>query len=699
MNFENKRKFQLLLIFYGFCVISIQLVFLRYFLYLFEGNELIVSVFLFIWLSSSSLGAFSENVQRKAQHYASTQGLYLRLLFLLLFSFLILAMLPLLKSTFTSYGKASTLAQSVVFLFIILAPLCFYSARLFVLISVSFSKFLGKNSIASAYKLEVFGSILGSLLFSVVLASFLTAVQLMSALLVFATLVSFFLYRKKTLFIFQFLFMLIVLISIQVLKLEKRMHAMNYPDEQFLSFSENAYGIIDFTRSKKQDNVYFNGRLFSYSYNAFDAEELVHLAMNFAEDNENIAFVGAVQKAFLDEFKKYKSIKNLYFIEPNVGFYKEDEMELQFANVILCTDDPILFFRRCKLKFDLIVVHQGIPETLAQNRLFASDFFSSLPLKEKGLIVTSLEASPNYMSDEELALNESLYVSLKHSFTQVKFISSTLNYYLASNAPMNFSMFKNIIEKGINTTYYRADYFDEQKLSERADVLMSAFNMKAEVNSMMKPTTYVHQLSHWMKKTSGKSSVSHFLIYFLILLTIVALAYFKPSRRSLFVASFMALGLEYLFIVMYQTYFGTIYSQLGLFFCFYMLGSFIGTLSSELKLISSKGLYVWYFYILLGAFYLHYGQVMPTFMLKAFMFTGLFAAAFINGYLFAESSKDEGHYQSVASLNYAADLLAAALGLLLVSFYMVPFFGISGSFLVVILGASFFETGYRILVK
>lgn len=86
-------------------------------------------------------------------------------------------------------------------------------------------------------------------------------------------------------------------------------------------------------------------------------------------------------------------------------------------------------------------------------------------------------------------------------------------------------------------------------------------------------------------------------------------------------------------------------------------------------------------------------------MLKAFMFTGLFAAAFINGYLFAESSKDEGHYQSVASLNYAADLLAAALGLLLVSFYMVPFFGISGSFLVVILGASFFETGYRILVK
>nr|HPR33916.1 hypothetical protein [Prolixibacteraceae bacterium] len=172
---ERKRIAGFLLLLGGVSIIN-QVVFIREFMSVLEGNEMVLGLVMAAWFLLTGWGAWHG---RKTTGGSSDRAKVLKaLIFIAFFPVLSIVLLYGLKRMLFPPGIVAGLDASTTGILLLLFPVCFLSGYLFTLLSTLLSR--EKNRIGTAYAYESIGSLMGGLLFAFLLGRFFTSIQVFS---------------------------------------------------------------------------------------------------------------------------------------------------------------------------------------------------------------------------------------------------------------------------------------------------------------------------------------------------------------------------------------------------------------------------------------------------------------------------------------------------------------------------------------
>ena len=182
LSSENNIKFSVFII--GFTTMITQIILLRLFLSIFNGNELIIGIVLSNWMILTALGAYlgrrTKNIENKP-------------LFVFI-AHLLMGILPLLTVFFVFYLRYALFPTGVIFnlgqiLFgtlLLMLPFCLLSGILFTYFSTQISVMGYTNQINNIYSFEAIGSITGGIIFNFLLIFLFNSIFSLKLLMIFA---------------------------------------------------------------------------------------------------------------------------------------------------------------------------------------------------------------------------------------------------------------------------------------------------------------------------------------------------------------------------------------------------------------------------------------------------------------------------------------------------------------------------------
>ncbi len=179
----------------GITAIVTQIVVLREFMAVFQGNELILGVILGNWMLLTGLGAWLGKSSSKIKnHFAYTFSFLLILGFLPL---LTIFLLHYLKNIVFLPGSIINIFEVFYSSFILLSPFCLLSGYVFTFYAGRISIKYKANLVRKVYAWESLGSVVGGAIFSLILIYFLKSMQILAVVLLVNAFVAVFLLRNK----------------------------------------------------------------------------------------------------------------------------------------------------------------------------------------------------------------------------------------------------------------------------------------------------------------------------------------------------------------------------------------------------------------------------------------------------------------------------------------------------------------------
>ncbi|MEI6901152.1 MAG: hypothetical protein WCL00_14845, partial [Bacteroidota bacterium] len=155
MRRQFKRIIGLCLVLLGFSSIFTQIWFLREFLIIFQGNELVIGVVFSAWMLLTGLGA---SLGRYFNRMKGRIGFlfFLQILFSLL-PFLTILKIDLWRSLVLTSGTMPGLSTIITTTFLLQSPFCLVNGFLFTAYTSMLSGFTTENRAGQAYELESVG--------------------------------------------------------------------------------------------------------------------------------------------------------------------------------------------------------------------------------------------------------------------------------------------------------------------------------------------------------------------------------------------------------------------------------------------------------------------------------------------------------------------------------------------------------------
>ncbi|HEX2395062.1 MAG TPA: hypothetical protein VHI78_06920 [Bacteroidales bacterium] len=695
MRFEPPFKRYFILLFaLGFSTILSQLIILREFLNVFDGNELITGLFLCIWMILTAAGSSSGAKFKKLQNSNSPGTI---LLIISCLPFLAITLLYLFESAFFLPGVDVSFHLIIVTCVIILVPVCFLSGILFVNISSGISEISGRNKISTAYGLESLGSVLAGILFSTEIVYLLSSFQLLAVVSAINVILFYIIIRPRYNWFLSIAFGLIAaFFIIMMLFSEKKIQNNHFKDQEVLLWRNSPNGNISVTSAGNQHNLYLNSTPLLYNDNYF-AEEPIHYALLQHKNPENILVVSGGIRQIL-EVLKYPSLKKIDYVEISPSLIKAEQLitePVTDSRVNIISDDARHYIKRSFDKYDAIILNTPDPTSAQINRFFTKEFFSQTRriLNDSGVLEISLSSSGNYMNDEALKLNGIIAQTLSEEYKYVTIIPGERHYYIASCRPVTTRIAGKVKTAGIENTYVNTYYIDDDLLEQRSnEILEHLKDNKFYVNSDLSPHAYFVQIGFWMKKSSV-SIVSYVLIV-LLLITLFIFSVLKRERlySSIFYSSCAGASCQFLVIFIIQVIYGNMYHMLGLIIACYMTGLYAGSIITFKEGVK---LNMWIFktqiamtlliaILPLLAFIAVETDLLPDLLIQILLFVLATAIAFSAGLIFNIATKlNQSEIVTTAGVLYGIDLAGSAAGTILISMVLLPLLGILPACLVI----------------
>jgi len=703
---ENDTRFSVFVV--GLTSLITQVILIRMFLAVFGGNELIIGVVLSNWMFLTALGAYTGR-------YFDRNNNIKRLFF---FAHLLTGILPIATGFLIFYlrniifppGKIVDLLEIFTGSMLLLLPYCFTSGVLFTLFSSYLSKQFSSNKINNVYALDLIGSIVGGLLFNFIFIFIFTPFFSLKLLLVLNFLAAIlFSFR-----VFEMIFIKIIGLTaiavtgiIMILNINEKAWEEMYPNQNILTHTNTPYGNIVITESSGQYNFYQNGMLLFSNNNTIANEENVHYAMLQHPDPENVLLVSGGLSGILNEILKY-NVKTIDYLEIDpalvklTGNYLQNSRRNKKVNII--NQDARQYLKKINKEYDIVLINLPDPITIQLNRYFTLEFFEELKTKlsKNAIVSIGLNSSVNYLSSEAKQTHIALYSSLKLIFENVIIIPGMKNYFLASDGLLSSDIGKLAKLKNVTNKYVNSYYLDDELINERKQKIESIVKQDVIINYDYFPVTFLFQLNLWMNKTN-------FNLVFAILLLLIIFTAIVPRLNivnfGLFSTGFSAISIEILLIIAFQIIYGYVFFMLGIFITVFMIGLLFGSVYLHRRVIISMKNYSLIQYIL-GIFAvltpiiligLKSNQLM-SFLVHAIFILLILIAGSLTGLQFSMGAvlRKAGIAKS-ASGAYGSDLLGAAVGALLLTTLLIPYFGIIKVCLII--GILNFLTGLLILFK
>ncbi len=668
----------------GFTSMSAQLILLRDFLRLFQGNELVIGLLLASWMFITALGAWWGYRFARLQKVLS-----------LLFFFLVWLpplthfLLIWLRHLFFAPGVMTGLLPMLLFSWVILLPFCFVSGLAFPVFSRALSEGEGRNRTNRVYYLEASGALAGGAFFSFFLVFVFPAWQSLLFIsgmnMLVLALVSGFSGRRfyLGLSVLGLAGILVLLFFADFGALENR---LLFPGQRVVLQRDSPYGNLTLTRAAEQWQLYENNQLLYASGNPALQEEKVHYPLSQQADPDTLLLVFGSWNGMLAEVSKYHPRKvDAVEINPEITrMLREEFPEIDAPWLTIHYQDPLIFLSGQRPgTYDAIVVNASPPANLQTNRYFTREFFRRCRevLKPDGVFSISLPAAGNYMGEAALKNHSILYRTLREVFEHVLIVPGEEDYFLASPVPLSTDFTGKLEEKKLENQYLNAWYINNDLLLQRSEQIRTSLLPDVRVNTGLHPVATFNQWNQWLSHFQVSHSLLPVIFILLILSTLVRM---NPVQVALFAGGFASASLEVILLLAFQVLFGYLYLATGMLITVFMLGLYLGSRYSELRVVKAPagltlplaGLAALSLSIPFLILFLRAAWV-PAFLIPLLIGSMTLAVAFWVGTLFARGTLLMKHrIDRSAGRLYSADLMGSALGAMLVSALLIPITGL-----------------------
>jgi len=679
----------------GFAAVIGQTLLIREGLAFFSGNELISGIVLFLWLFWTGLGSLLySNLKIKINPLTAYSLLiFLQGIFLIL-SLLVFRIAPKIFSL--PFGEVVDIGKMSIITLIALGPTCLITGALFPVASNILSP-------QRVYLIEGLGFFVGGLFCSFLFISILPPLGILLLVFVLLLFAEFILLKKMGIIILLPIF---IFLLIKTQNLEVSLRKIQMPGVNLIGLYESKYGTIAITRTESQLNFYTNGFFDFACPDLYSAEEAVHYPLLIHPQPISVLLVGGGLGGAIEQVLKHSPIEKLVYLELDPKLIEVANRYLDLAvqkeRVKIFTGDARFFIKNTKDNFDCIIINLPDPINGQLNRYYTEEFFREVKrcLKPDGLISIKITAPPDIVSPLYSQYLGTVYKTLKTSFKNLYIIPSARIIYIATDTTYSEKIIerlkKSIKSRNLNLTYVN-DYFFEYNLTEEKIEYLSLniLNAKSYKNTDLKPVCYYFNSILWggmVLEDLKKVFIRLFNINPVCFFGLLLLTFLFWRRKAIIYASVFSIGAseisaEIILIILFQVFYGYIYSWIGIIVGLFMLGLAIGTYifikSNFLKnRLTSKLMIIQIFVSIYFAFilFLTLIRIPHTNYIIAIM---VFLGGFLGGLHFPLSIRILGDQK--AGLIYGVDLFGSSLGAFVTTIIFIPIIGIPTTILIFIL--------------
>jgi len=666
-----------------------QLVFIREYLTLLGGNEFVIALILFNWLLLGSIGAYAARNRAARPPYAVNRIVVLALLVCAL-AVVEIPLIRLLRRHLFLVGSEIGFYQTTLFTLLTMAPYGLLSGYFLPITLFSMRRQQIGYPGAGVYVLNNIGDLIGGLLFSLALVFFCSPIQ---ALVVGALPLLFCVgqqqMRQTNYATTGFLLLVAILCGVSLF-FENATLALS-PGELVFS-QESRYGRIAIMRNQDQFTLFTDGMPALCSQTIADAEEAVHYPLSQRQRIDRVLLISA-REGMIRQLRKH---------QPAHIDYVERDPQLppvlfQFglidyaASITVVNQDARQYLAQTSRQYDAVLVNIPAPQTFQANRYFTESFFklARVKLTDQGVLALSIDGYDAYVDDVMRRIISVLYQTAASAFTHVLTIPGQRTFFLCSQQPLFDDIPERLRRKQIQTDYIDP-YFHGIISRQRIDSLNQLIDSTAPRNRDDRPVLVQLAFTQWFSRFHSSPVV------FMLVIAIITGIYLKQidaPRWVLFTTGWSAMSAEIIMIFLFQIYFGSIYFYIGALVSVFLAGFLPGALlglrcnqSYKHQIIVTDMMLIVsiFIFLLVLAFEVHVPRLG--------FFTAAFFFAAICGFQFPPALFYAGDGNRAAAGSISADLMGAALGVLITSVIIIPYAGLQQAvlFLIVIKTFSLF---------
>jgi spermidine synthase len=661
----------------GISSVVTQLLTIREFLTQFQGNEIIIALILFNWLTLGGIGTLMARVIVK--HVFKPTANILAWLSMVLSPLALLQILAIrqLRDVFFIPGSSVGFYPTLLFSLLTITPYCLLLG--FVL---PYSLFVLRTDTADysgtrIYITDNIGDISGGVLFSFVLVfwvSTLTALflahlpLLVSSYLLFAPR-----YRTKV----GVLTALLVVIALLCAGIGFEKKSMAPAQGKLIYYEDTRYGRITVHQDQEQFTLFENGMPMFSNQNQSIAEETIHYPMSQRETSQHVLLISA-EGGVMTELKKYP-LESIDYVEldPQVAAVKyRFDMIKKIEGLHVIHQDGRTYLSQSEKKYDAIIVNLPEPSTFQVNRFFTDAFFelADKHLVEEGVLSFSMQGFDNYLGEPQRQKLSSLYNTAKTHFKHVLLLPGQRVFFLCSDGRLNPDIPGALRKKHIATAYI-SGFFYGNLSTERIQRLNTMLDPSTPRNVDHAPYLMRLMFSQWFAKFQTSP-----MGFFLVILILSVIYLYRVSREEfvLFSTGGVTMGSEILVIFAFQIYFGYIYLQIGIIITLFLLGLLPGAWLGKRfrkqgkQVLALTDMVLIAFLALFILAIVYFADKLP---LVFYLMFGL-AVSLACGFQFPVALYLRDRDPMGATRFFSADLMGAAWGTLLTSVILIPYVGI-----------------------
>ncbi len=686
------RKKLLLFIALGISSLIGQTVLLRELLIEVQGNEIVFSIYLSLWLLmiavGSLLGKYLLN-KKDLDRWISAGFMLLSVLIILQFFGI-----RFFGSAFTIIScEMFSIGNIFLIALIILTPACLILGALFPLLCAHIKDM--PDPVHEGYVHESAGIIAGGFLFAV-LISFFAHVTILIILSIMNLVILFVVSKRKFLVALSILLLIAAFFGESIYQ---RYYAERYDPQKLLFSRDSKYGRLDVTEEQEQMNYYWNGELFAHTDNQMYAAQMVNFVMVQNPDAQKMLLVGGMLNGFISEITKYKSLEYIDYLEldNNMIAFAPHHPDVQYIQ-----DDPVHYLRTTSEKYDIIFVDVPDPTSLLLNRYYTLEFFRLAQkhfLDDSSLFAVTLSSGANFMTPELQQLNASVWNTFSEVFPYRIVIPSIKNIFLGSDADV---LTNNVQELQFRAQQYQSEWFNNTVIFERCNPLrlqqfFRSTEGKGELNTISDPVAYLSAVTVWtsildMNITSTLAWMkAHNGLLFLVSILLILLLAFGASKLNIqsqtqidiqiFLVSLVNFVMQLVLLNLFQMQYGNVYFMIFLFTSFFMIGLTAGFVFRTKIRLNIMWLYEINI-VLAGLVWILFDALLPGML---YLFFNI-SFAFLEGSILSKLLDIKYRKESIQSGSsfYFLDSLGSMVGGLIIGVLLFPVLGVRSSILVLV---------------
>jgi spermidine synthase len=674
----NEQRIIAVVITTGIASVVTQLVLIREFLSQFQGNEIVIALILFSWLTLGGLGALLSR-PAAGSRLATLQALYWLSLALVLFSTLTLLAARLLRDLVFTRGASVGFYQTFVYILSVTAPYSLLIGFLLPLSLFVLSSQRPEYPGALVYIWDNIGNVGGAVLFSFLIVFWMTPVQaIVGAHLPLLTAALFLQPSGFRPGPARMLAVAAVFLTLAAAIAAEKATLVPFRGE-LTHYRETRYGRITVVTQQELVTLFQDGAPLLSTQDAAVAEETVHYALAQLEDPQRVLLISA-SAGVMEELEKYR-LDSIDYVELDPDLTEvlfEFNLLKPIPALHVIHADGRAFLAWAAPGYDAILVNLADPQTFQTNRFFTDQFFflARSRLSEQGVLSFSMGGFDSYLAEPQRRKLSSIYHTAKAYFSDVLMLPGERVFFICSNRPLQAGVPDLLRRKGIATLYISA-YYEGNVTAERISHLRGQMDPAAPPNTELSPYVMRTVFSEWFAKFDSSP------LWFMGTLACVLGFYFWHASRVefvLFSTGWLTMGSEILIIFVFQIFFGYIYFQIGIIVTVFLAGLLPGALWGRRLAARARRVLMLSDMALIGLLGITFAAVHAGDRLgQAFyLFLG-FMVSFACGMQFPAALRLKGDDNRAATGVFSADLIGAALGTLVTSTILIPYLGIAGA--------------------